>query len=354
MALTELLSKIPGQDRIVQELELHLKDLRNSYFLIGSNDSGVLDIALGFAKGVLCQEGGCGICTSCVAIAHGVHPDVTVFERTGASILVEDGRDIVRWASRSTSGSAHKVIIVPEIELARKAIPTLLKIVEEPPAGTVFVLVASVENPDLVTLMSRSVVLKLDPISDDQIVNYVVRAGYDEAIALSSVELSGGRFSRALDLAEDAELRHSLRIWRDLPELLEPDMTILTGLSYDLVATVSILENRRKREHKIEIESVQETAKKLGVKETTLLNSLKEKHKRELRRLRTDEMRYGLLVVERQYRNIMCRQDSSKSQVRYCMDVIGIIEESQRALKRNANEFLILMSLLSRLAEKSS
>lgn len=354
MSIVDLFEKIPGQDRLASELQAHFQNPRNSYFFIGSQDAGVLEAAKAFAKAILCLEAGCGECQSCMAIEKNSHPDVAVYERTGPFLVVDDAREIVNLAFRSTSGSKYRIIIIPELDLVGKAAPTLLKSVEEPPESTIFLLLASTEVPELRTLMSRSVVLRFDPLSDEQIYRYLHDLGYSDEVSTEAVRLSAGRWSRAVELASDPELREKFGLWEELPSLLAQDTAEIIKLTDRLISVAGLMEDRRRNEQKKEIKEVTELAKAQGDLRESMVKRLEDRHHRELRRIRTAEFRAGLLLLERNYRNRIVLSGHEPSQQEFFIDAISQIEEAQQALRRNCNEFLMLVALLSRLARKGS
>ncbi len=354
MSLVELFERIPGQDRLLRELQPHVASPKNSYFFIGPQDGGVLGAAKAFAKAIMCAEDGCGECQSCRAIENDVHPDVTVFERSGAALSVEEAQEITSLSVRSTQGSRYRIIIVPELELVGRAAPVLLKSVEEPPVSTVFILLASLELSELRTLMSRSVVLRFDPLFEEQIYGELVKRGFGPEQSKEAVRLSAGRWSRAVELAGDPELREAFTLWEELPQLLRQDMAQIVTLADRLIAIGGVVEDRRRREHKREIEELIQTAKAQGVSSGPLKEKTELGHKRELRRISTGELRAGLLLLERHYRNQLIGGDLDPDRSRHCIDAIREIEDAQAALKRNCNEFLMLVALLCRLADKAS
>ena len=354
MSLADLFERIPGQSRLAGELEAHVQQPKNSYFFVGPHDAGVLTAAKAFAKAILCADRGCGECQSCQAIEQDLHPDVAVYERSGAALTVSEAREITEMAFRSTSGSSYQVIIVPEMELVGRAAPVLLKSVEEPPISTIFLLLASMEVPELRTLMSRSIVVKFDPLSEEQIYQYLIMRGHDSGDAKDAVRLSAGRWSRAVELVGNPELRERFSLWEELPGLLSKDISVIISLVDRLIGAVTLMEERRKKEQKKETSELNEMAKALGVSRAFLGDKLEEKHKRELRRIRTTELRAGLLLLEMHYRNQLLLEGLPSGAPRADMDAIRQIEDSQSALVRNCNEFLLLVALLSRLPSKAS
>lgn len=354
MGILELFSQIPGQDRLADELKAHLADPKNSYFFIGAEDVGAVKVIQTFAKAIMCEHDGCGICASCIAIERGVHPDVFFYQRVGAALRIDDAREIVSLAYRSTSGSKYQIIVVPELELVDRAAPALLKSVEEPPLSTIFMLQASTETPELRTLTSRSVVFRLDSISDQQIYQHLIDTGISAENAERSVRLSAGNLERAIELSTDHQLSDATAIWEEVPTLVTQNLPLILNLVDRLLEAVSLREERKKLEHKRELDEAGELAKSLGVKKASLTEKIEARQKRELRRIRTTDLRSGLLLLERQYRSSYLSSDTSESKVKYCIKAIELIEDTQLALKRNANEFLLIMALFTRLADISN
>jgi len=104
----------------------------------------------------------CGRCSACVRIARGVHPDVLIAEPgdTGA-IKIEQVRDIVDRSSYRPFEGRRRVVIVDQADaLVVAAQNALLKILEEPPPSSVFILVTSRPDVLLGTVRSRCIRLR--------------------------------------------------------------------------------------------------------------------------------------------------------------------------------------------------
>ena len=71
-----------------------------------------------------------------------------------------------------------------------------------------------------------------------------------------------------------------------------------------------------------------------------------EQHRRELRRLRMDELRFGLASLQRAYRDALV---DGSGPARACLDAEAAITEAVDALERNPNETLLLQALLIKL-----
>jgi DNA polymerase-3 subunit delta' len=101
----------------------------------------------------------CGACAACTRIARGVHPDVLVLEPgDNGSIRIDQVREVIdRAAYRPFEGRRRVVIIDPADALVAAAQNALLKILEEPPSSSIFILVAPRPDVLLPTVRSRCI-----------------------------------------------------------------------------------------------------------------------------------------------------------------------------------------------------
>ncbi|MGC8481183.1 MAG: DNA polymerase III subunit delta', partial [Acidimicrobiales bacterium] len=129
----------------------------SSYLFVGAPGSGKLAIAVDFAAALLCQDGGCGQCETCRSVTTLGHPDVLVFRRSGSNLEISEAREIVQLAQTRPQFGGFRVIIVPEMHRGVHVSSTLLKIVEEPPVTTIFLLTAEGIDRALEPLASRCV-----------------------------------------------------------------------------------------------------------------------------------------------------------------------------------------------------
>ena len=91
-----VLERLVGQDRAQALLAASLAAPVHAYLFLGPTGSGKREAAAAFAAALVCPEGGCGNCPACRDALAGRHPDVTVVERRGASIAVEEARAVSR------------------------------------------------------------------------------------------------------------------------------------------------------------------------------------------------------------------------------------------------------------------
>lgn len=92
----------------------------------------------------------------------------------------------------------------------------LLKLIEEPPANTLFIFVAENEEHILPTILSRLQLIKIPALSDDDIAERLIeKSGTDVSIAKQLAVLAEGNFREALQL-----LQHAEEDWQHLTETL--------------------------------------------------------------------------------------------------------------------------------------
>ena len=108
----------------------------------------------------------CGTCAACVRIARGVHPDVIVVEPgDSGSIKIEQIRDAIESAGYRPFEGRRRVVIVNEADaMAASPQNALLKMLEEPPPSSVFILITARPDMLLPTVRSRCQHLRFQPV----------------------------------------------------------------------------------------------------------------------------------------------------------------------------------------------
>lgn len=207
--------------------------MTHSWLFTGPPGSGRSIAALCFAAALQCTDPaapGCGHCHACSTTMAGTHGDVRRVIPEGLTISVKAMRDIVRTASRRPSTGQWQVVVIEDADrLTEGAANALLKVVEEPPERTVFLLCApSIDPQDIsVTLRSRCRHVALVTPSPDAIARVLrERDGLDAETASWAASISGGHVGRARRLATDESARASRRRALDLAEaVLRPATT---------------------------------------------------------------------------------------------------------------------------------
>ena len=238
--------------------------------------------------------------------SRGEHPDVHEVERAGPAISAEQAREIVHVTSLAPVEGERKVVVLHDFHLlTAEAAARLLKSIEEPPPSTTFLVLADFVPPELVTIASRCVRIDFRSIPDDVLAARLLPRGSPDDAVDAIVAAAGGDLTRARILATDpasssagaafaaradAPRRHRRRRWwRRSTTCWRRIEAAAAPLAARQAAEMAELEAR--------IERFGERGS--GRK------ALEERHKRELRRHRTDELRSGLGVLAGAYRDLL-------------------------------------------------
>lgn len=188
--------------------------MTHAWLFTGPPGSGRSVAATRFAAALQCQSDddvGCGECRACVTAMARTHADIRHIVPQGLSLSVDSMREIVQAASRRPGTGRWQIVIVEDADrLTEQAANALLKVVEEPPSRTVFLLCApSVDPEDIsVTLRSRCrhVALTTPSVADIERV-LVDRDGLTPDDARWAASVCGGHIGRAKRLATDPDAR---------------------------------------------------------------------------------------------------------------------------------------------------
>ncbi|WP_305093701.1 DNA polymerase III subunit delta' [Prescottella sp. R16] len=215
--------RLVGQEHVETELTAAAAAARggdagsrmtHSWLFTGPPGSGRSVAAVCFAAALQCTSDGvpgCGECQACTTTLAGTHGDVRRIVPEGLTISVKEMRAIVQTASRRPSTGRWQIVVVEDADrLTEGAANALLKVVEEPPDRTVFLLCApSVDPQDIsVTLRSRCRHIPLVTPAADAIARVLrERDGIDPDAATWAASICGGHVGRARRLATDEDAR---------------------------------------------------------------------------------------------------------------------------------------------------
>lgn len=240
---------IIGQESIKQRLIQDVNEGRipHARLICGPEGVGKLPLAIAYARYVSCknrtEHDACGTCPSCVKFDKLVHPDVHfVFpiiksakgkkevcddyitewrsfvlnnpyfnlghwlneidaENSQAIIYAKESDEIIRKLNLKSSEGGFKVVIVWLAEKMHQVCANkLLKLLEEPPEKTVFLLIAEAPDMLLTTILSRTQRLNMKKIDDESIAKVMQqRYGVDKQESFSIAHLANGNFIKAME-----------------------------------------------------------------------------------------------------------------------------------------------------------
>ena len=166
----------------------------HSWLFTGPPGSGRSNLAIAFAAALMCKEQGCGVCQSCVLVKSGTHPDITTLSTEKVQIAIAEIRELVTASVLGSSMSRYRIMVIEDADrMTANASNVLLKALEEPPAGTIWMLCAPSEADMLPTIRSRvrRVGLKV-PAIEDVARLLVERDGIEPALA-AKAEIKSSR-----------------------------------------------------------------------------------------------------------------------------------------------------------------
>lgn len=199
-----------GQEEVVATLSNAVAgQMTHAWLFTGPPGSGRSNAAIAFATALQCEQGGCTTCHSCVTAAAGSHPDIAVINTDGLSIGVDAARDVVRRSALHPSVGRYQILVVEDADrLTDQAANALLKAIEEPAPGTVWLLCAPAVEDVITTIRSRCrpVLLRTPPASAIARLLHE-RDGIDPQVAYQAAAAAQGHIGRARGLARDPEAR---------------------------------------------------------------------------------------------------------------------------------------------------
>ena len=315
----------------------------HAYLLQGDGGAG-LQVARSFAAALLCPDGGCGECRDCRLALAGEHPDALTYIPEGAFLQKGDGEEIIRLAMRSPTEGARKVLVLAEMHRVQAVGPMLLKTVEEPPASTVFVVLADHVPPELVTIASRCVRIDVPPMREEAIVAALVAGGVDQEQAGVVAAAAMGDLDRARVLLEDEALAGRRAAWWSIPDRLDGSGAAVAALVDEVRDLMSRSMAAVEAVHAREVTELEAWVAEHGERGSGR-RKLVERQKQETRRHRTEELRFGLATLAARYRGAL-----TGAHVAGAVRSVQELDRTAEAVPRNPNEALLLQALLLRLS----
>lgn len=226
--------------------------LSHAYLFYGIPGVGKKALALAFAQYISCENrtenDSCGFCSSCHKYEKLIHPDLHfVFpvisekgaksisdsfldewreiilenpyfsytdwikklksENKQASIFVEESAEIIRKLNFKSFESDYKIMLIwlPE-KMNQQCANKILKILEEPPTNTIFLMVSDQREEVLPTIYSRTQPIKILGIEDEELKKYIINNyTLSEAEADDIVKISGGSLIEACEQIQTSE-----------------------------------------------------------------------------------------------------------------------------------------------------
>ena len=355
--MTTVLEGIPGQDQAIAFLEQAAARPHHAYLLAGPEGGGKQLAARAFAAALLCADGGCGECRSCKLALAEKHPNVFVVEPEGRDIHVDTVRDEV-WhpAYRTAPEPGRKVFLIREADrLNPSAADVLLKVLEEPPADAVIMLLSArpAELPE--TVVSRCHVVAFMPLPESFVAESLEKEGVPHARAVLAARLAGGNLGRARRLTREDGLAFRDAALAALHEAAAGPAGAL-GAAEVVLAASADYKKRLRESLDEELEQFTDDRGRVEDAFRGLVKRLKERHHRQERRAERDFIDWVLLAASSILRDriVTATGGDRSTQINLDLEIggdpvraaraMGAIEEARSALAEefNLNPRLVL------------
>ncbi len=250
--MTDVFTDLVGQDHAAAQLRAASADapaaraglpsqaMTHAWLITGPPGSGRSTAALAFAAALVCPQAGCGHCAECTAVTHSVHADVEHVVPESVTYSVAETRDLVHRSAMSPSRAPWHVFVLEDADrLNAESANTLLKSIEEPTPGTVWILCAPSTEDVLPTIRSRCRHLMLATPSTAEVAEALTTVlGVDPAMASFAARAAQGHIGRAKALATDESARLRRQDVLRIPSQVN-DLGACLALAAELVATVN-------------------------------------------------------------------------------------------------------------------
>ncbi|MGD9701679.1 MAG: ATP-binding protein [Acidimicrobiia bacterium] len=358
---SRLFDAVVGQSAVIALLSASVAEPVHAYLFVGPTGTGKRTAARAFAALLVDPTGDPDGRDARLALA-GEHPDVREIQRVGASITVDQATEVVRLAAMAPTEGRRKVLILEEFHLlAPPAAAMLLKTIEEPSPSTVFLILADQVPPELVTIASRCARVDFRPLTEIDIVGALESSGVPTAAAREAAAAAGGNLGRARLLASDPQLAERRHAFARVASRLDGTGATVGRVVDELLGLIDAAADPLKDRHAVELAELEARVSQMGERGSGR-KTVEDRHKRELRRHRVDELRSGLGVIAASYRDALTTGASTASRAErptarrpeghhgaaHAQAVVHV-HDAIEALERNPNEALLLQALLLRL-----
>ncbi|MFM1906256.1 MAG: hypothetical protein RIT32_1052 [Actinomycetota bacterium] len=383
--------EVVDQEDVVEQLKLAVIDVAKAktnsasaaftqtWLITGPPGSGRSTAARAFAAAIQCESNGCGSCKSCSQVLSNSHPDVQVVAPSGLTIGVEETRDLIQRAFLEPSIGNWQIFVIEDADrLTVPAANALLKILEEPPTRTFFLLCAPAAEDVLPTIKSRSRHLGLRLPRTNQVAQLLVtRNGIEPELANFVAKAALGHVGVAKALATNTQARERREQTLKIPLQLDslPACFVQAQLLYDsILELVDEVQDERDEAEQSELLNAfgagTEGVKKGRVEylARSAMKELKDDQKSKRTRAVRDQLDRSLQDLLSLYRDVLFVQlgvevelinDELRSTIERLAKratptatrrALDAIQESRAAISASANPLLVLESLLINLA----
>ncbi|CAL1520970.1 hypothetical protein [Chitinophaga sp. MM2321] len=260
MLFSDIIGQVDVQQQLMQSVQQNR--LSHAMILLAPEGAGGLPLGLAFTQYLVCDnkqsEGACGKCSACLKTSQCIHPDIhysfpVVPRKTGdkpvstdyiaewrefvnqnpygnaydwlqfigaenkqGNITATECQDIIRKLNLKSFESGYKILLMWMPEYLGNEGNRLLKLIEEPPQNTLFILIAENQEQILATILSRTHLIKINPLAKDDMIKALIERGkVPPAKAQQIATITAGNYREAIYLLQhsDDDYHELLRNW---------------------------------------------------------------------------------------------------------------------------------------------
>ena len=189
--------------------------LAHAYLFVGPPGIGKRRFAIELAKAILCEAerstttlDACDQCAGCLLVDAGTHPDLFTVGRPEDKneLPIDVMTALCRDFSLKPARGHGKIGIVDDADdFNEESANCFLKTLEEPPPGSLFILIGTSLDRQLATIKSRCQMVRFAPLADEHVRQLLQKQGVEDKAMLDRlVRLSGGSPGQALALADES------------------------------------------------------------------------------------------------------------------------------------------------------
>ncbi|CAM2892617.1 DNA polymerase III, delta' subunit [Legionella steigerwaltii] len=153
--------------------------ISQSMLFIGAFDRDFVDFVKKLTQLIFCKQKGnepCCTCVDCRMVVGGEHPDIEWVkpEKSGGAIKIDQIRELQNYAYLTPQRTKYRLIVIESADrMNTSAANSLLKILEEPPSQTIFLLLAQQISTLLPTVLSRCQIVRFASYNDLSRINHL-------------------------------------------------------------------------------------------------------------------------------------------------------------------------------------
>ena len=366
-AVTELLREI-NKDSAVH----------HAWLFTGPPGSGRSEIAFAFSAALVCEQGGCGVCNSCEMVRVGNHPDVQVLNTERVQISIDEVSEFIDKSLQMPALAKYRIMIIEDADrMSDRTSNLLLKSLEEPPKGTIWMLCAPSEADLLATIRSRVRRIMLKVPSVEEVAQLLMeKYGVEERLALVSAAQAQSHVGMARRLATNSAARDrrkqaltTVLAITDIPSAMDASVTLLKLAESDGAQLTAEIDEQERQELMARLGNSE--GSKLTPSSRSQLKKLEDAQKRRATRSKRDGLDRIFVDLMGLYRDVLTIQLGSNQELinpdleneirglardisqAQAIHAIEKIQQVRYRIDRNVRDSLLLDSLAVSLRRKA-